>query len=410
MSKRKGGGSPTLGKVFKGGLCAGCGGCEAIAPDKVSMVTTDAGFARPVQHTDLTADEERVLERVCPGSRIDITDCEGTNHALWGPLLEMRSGHATDADMRFEASSGGGLSALLSFLVESGKVDFVLQTTASVADPVANRTVFTTDRAGIIAAAGSRYAPSSPLDGVAEALARPGRAAFVGKPCDVSALRALAAERPEVAEKFPYMLSFFCAGVPSLKGAGQILEQLGAAPDNVAAFRYRGRGWPGWAAAEMQDGSITRMSYADSWGGILSKHVQFRCKICPDGTGAHADVACADAWHCDERGYPLFEEQDGVSLIVSRTSRGEALVREAMAAGAIQTEMTPVEAVTPMQPGQTGKKRLVLSRLMAMALLFVPRPRYVGLNLGKVALQAGLGKNLHSFLGTCRRLFIGAHR
>jgi coenzyme F420 hydrogenase subunit beta len=37
------------------------------------------------------------------------------------------------------------------------------------------------------------------------------------------------------------------------------------------------------------------MSYADSWGGILSRHVQFRCKICPDGTGGFADVVCADA-------------------------------------------------------------------------------------------------------------------
>lgn len=402
----KDGMSPTLSRVVKGGLCSGCGGCAAIAEGKVSMITTGAGYARPEQHVALTSEEERVLTRTCPGNRVDVTECEGENHALWGPLLAVRSGHATDPDMRFEASSGGGLSALLAFLVESGKVDFVLQTTASETRPVANRTIFTTDRAGIVASAGSRYAPSSPLDGVVQALSRPGRGAFVGKPCDVTALRALAAERPEVAEKFPYMLSFFCAGVPSLKGADQILEQLGADPNQVTSFRYRGRGWPGWAAAELQDGSSNRMSYADSWGGILSKHVQFRCKICPDGTGAHADIACADAWHCDERGYPLFEEQDGISLIVSRTARGEALVREAIEARAIAAEDTPVEAITPMQPGQFNKKRLVLSRLLAMALLLRPRPRYIGLRLGAAARRAGVFDNLRSFLGTCRRLII----
>ena len=51
------------------------------------------------------------------------------------------------------------------------------------------------------------------------------------------------------------------------------------------------------------------MSYAQSWGEILTKHVQFRCKVCPDGSGGFADVACADAWYGDERGYPSFEEE-----------------------------------------------------------------------------------------------------
>ena len=55
------------------------------------------------------------------------------------------------------------------------------------------------------------------------------------------------------------------------------------------------------------------MSYADSWGAHLSKHVQFRCKICPDAVGGVADIACADAWYGGDSGYPQFDEAAGRS-------------------------------------------------------------------------------------------------
>ena len=63
------------------------------------------------------------------------------------------------------------------------------------------------------------------------------------------------------------------------------MAKLGVAPEDLAAFRYRGDGWPGYATATRRDGSAERMSYNDSWGDILTRHVQFRCKICPDGVG-----------------------------------------------------------------------------------------------------------------------------
>lgn len=51
------------------------------------------------------------------------------------------------------------------------------------------------------------------------------------------------------------------------------------------------------------------MSYNESWGNILGKYLQKRCKICPDGIGEFADIVCADAWHGDKSGYPNFEEK-----------------------------------------------------------------------------------------------------
>ena len=92
------------------------------------------------------------------------------------------------------------------------------------------------------------------------------------------------------------------AVIPALdeeESIGAVVRAMDMDPADVVRFRYRGEGWPGLARAESTDGRIATLSYNDSWGGYLSKAVQFRCKLCPDGVGGAADVACADAWYGD---------------------------------------------------------------------------------------------------------------
>jgi coenzyme F420 hydrogenase subunit beta len=399
--------SPALARVRAGRLCAGCGGCAAVAPAKIGMALAPPGFLRPVQRAPLTAEEERAVAAICPGLRLEQSAAGRPDDPLWGPHLGAWTGHAADPGLRHAASSGGALSALLVHLLETGAVEFVLQTAADPANPLGNRTVLSRTAAEVMAASGSRYAPSAPLAGIEAHLGQGRRFAFVGKPCDVGALRALARRDARVDACIPVMLSFFCAGVPSLAGAEAVLESLGTAPGEVAAFRYRGNGWPGAAVASLRDGGERRMSYHDSWGGILSKHLQFRCKICPDGTGGFADIVCADAWECDEAGYPLFEEAEGTSLVMARTAKGLALVEGAVAAGRLAVAPFALGRVAAMQPGQRERKRALAARLAALRLLLRPVPRYRGFRLVAAARQAGLGKHLRNFAGTARRVLLG---
>jgi coenzyme F420 hydrogenase subunit beta len=227
------------------------------------------------------------------------------------------------------------------------------------------------------------------------------RFAFTGKPCDAAALRALANREPEIAAAFPVILSFFCAGVPSYAGGDALLKALGA--EDAIAFRYRGMGWPGRATAVKSDGTEASMTYHDSWGGILSKHVQHRCKICADGTGAAADLVCADAWEANASGYPKFDEAPGVSLIVARTQLGQRLLAEAEAAGRVVTALFDPGNLAAIQPGQRERRRALLARLVALRLVGRPVPVYRGLHLAAAARQNRLSRNVKNFLGTLRR-------
>ena len=102
--------SPELARVLRGQLCSGCGGCAALAPSKISMTVSPAGYNRPVQTAALTAEEESRFAAICPGVGLNQSAEGRKDHPLWGPLIAVRSGHASDPDLRHNASSGGGCS------------------------------------------------------------------------------------------------------------------------------------------------------------------------------------------------------------------------------------------------------------------------------------------------------------
>lgn len=397
--------SETIETITSRGLCSGCGACAVAASGRIEMRLTEEGFLRPAVRAPLSAEQEGVVRDVCPGRRMDLFAGDRTDHPLWGPLVSVREGHASDVATRHAGSSGGVLTALLTHLLESGGVDRVLQTGADTARPYANATVLSDDEAAVLAAAGSRYAPSAPLAGLEEVLALPGKTAFVGKPCDVAGLRALARRDARIDAKIPYMLSFFCAGVPSLAGAREVLQRMQVDEADLASFRYRGNGWPGYATAERRDGARVRMTYAESWGGVLSSHLQFRCKICPDGTGMFADVVCADAWACDDKGYPTFEEGDGISLILCRTRKGEDLVHRARGSRRIAAHIVSAEKIAAMQPGQLRRKQAALVRIAAHWLFTGGGVHFTGFQLVRSAMMAKWTSHLREFAGTVRRLW-----
>lgn len=402
--------APFLKRIERGSLCAGCGLCEAMSDGAIRVERSDRAFLRPVQTAPVDAGLDKRIAQACIGlgQRLDRAGRgPQPDEMIWGPYVSMQTGWALDADIRHRASSGGALSAVLVHLLESGAVDGVLQNMADPDDPMGNTPVISRSRDDIAHAAGSRYAPSAPLAGIARLLDGNERLAFVGKPCDVAALRALGRQDPRVETVFAVMLSFFCAGVPSLEGAAGILKALEVEEQNLAAFRYRGHGWPGRATATLKNGGERSMSYFESWGKILSRHVQHRCKLCADGAGAAADIVCADAWKADADGYPLFEEEDGVSLVLARTDKGGTHIAAAEAAGHLALADFDVADLRGIQKGQLWRRRLLSARLAALRVMGKPVPRYEGLAVREVAQLAGRRERARNFIGMIKRVLRG---
>lgn len=407
MRRGVSGSSKTVERVLRGELCTGCGLCASVASGAIEMVTVAPGYSRPNHVGPVTEEAELKIATSCPGNVVEPWARDASPDPYWGPTRRVATGYAADEAIRFGGSSGGAISALLIHALDVGLVDRVLHIAPDPDRPTQNVLQVSRTPAEVMSGAGSRYTASSPLTQIEQMLADGGAMAFVGKPCDVSALRRLGRTDERVDRHIPIMLSFFCGGMPSHDGVERILTTMGVRSEDVVAFRYRGQGWPGTTAATIRDGSTAEMSYADSWGGHLSKEVQFRCKICPDAVGGVADIACADAWYGGETGYPTFEEQDGRSLILARSAAGEALLAGAVAAAAIKIEPLELREVDLMQPSQARRKRLVLARTAALALTGQPRPNMAGTLVGEAAARAGASESARNLIGTIRRIVLG---
>lgn len=390
-------------KVVRAGLCSGCGLCESIAgPENIRMQMSSLGFLRPMVQKKLESQHENEISYTCPGIEVKHGKQIQNYHPIWGPIRSISVGHAVDPEVRQIGSSGGVISALCIHLLETKRVDFVAQIAVSCEDPLRNDIQISRSRSDVLRAAGSRYAPSAPLQNLQQLLSQNERFAFVGKPCDVAALRSYLKLKPQFRESIPVLISFMCAGIPSIKGSHEVVETMGGDVTTLKSFRYRGDGWPGYARAEQCDGRVYKMDYNTSWGKILGKHLQFRCKLCADGTGEFADLICADAWHGKD-GYPDFSESEGRSLIIARTEVGKVLLEDAHQWRAIASEPLPVEQIAGMQPFQINRKRMAAGRSLATLMARGRSVNFIRMGLLQASLQENPLTILRNAWGTYRR-------
>lgn len=360
------------------------------------------GFKRPILRNALPPKIDDKIKTICPSSTIRL-DPKNTGDAFWGAIHGIWKGYSTQLDLRFKASSGGAVSAIALHLLHAGEVDGIWHTGADPKNLIGTKSTTSRSSEDVMSNAGSRYAPSSPLEKIEPALAGEHRYVFIGKPCDVSALRALAKIDARVDKTFPWMLSFFCAGVPSQRGAEELLSRMKLKKERLLEFRYRGHGWPGHAMARTRSGHEARLDYRTAWGDVLTKHVQTRCKICPDGVGMQADIVCADAWNILPDGTLDFSENPGQSLIIARSLRGKDVIEKMIQNGSLFATVFDVSQLPIIQPGQYFRKTVVQARLTAMRICGLKVPKFVGFRLGTLSRHASLLVRARNMLGMMRR-------
>lgn len=393
--------------VAESHLCTGCGACAYLLPDTIQMVDdVDAG-RRPVALRPEPADP--VLLSACPGLGLTHDDdaVASTPKALfdlWGPVLEVWEGHATDAAVRFAGSSGGAATAIAAHCIEVGGMHGVLHTAARPTAPYLNHTVFSHSRAELLSAAGSRYAPASPCDGLSQIEDAMGPCVFIGKPCDVAAATRSARLRPKLSARLGLTIAVFCAGTPSTRGTLEMLSVMGVDdPTRAVSVRYRGNGWPGNAevhAVHNGDVAVASLTYQQSWDAILQKHRQWRCHVCADHTGEFADISVGDPWY-----QPIEPGDPGQSLVVVRTERGRQVLRAAVASGHLNLKLADPGIIARSQPNLVATRGAVWGRILACRLAGVAAPRYRHLATFPTWLRSLTWRQrVQSTVGTLRRI------
>ncbi len=379
--------------------CSGCGLCHAMYG--CELKEDKKGFPTIVDGN------KAELRSICP-----VFYYEGAaKHDVWGKVKKALVGYSSDADVRFKAASGGALTELCIYLLESGKVTGILHTTYDPEDQTKTISCISYTADEVRSRCGSRYSISVPLYDLKELMKEGETYAFVGKPCDVMALRRGIAADPSLGEQIPYLLSFFCAGEPSVNAQDDLLTSIGTNREKFGAITYRGNGWPGYTTVTEKDGNVLRMEYKNAWGKYLGRDIRNLCRFCLDGTGDAADIVCADFWYLGADGTPDFSEHEGRNIIIARTKRGvEALD------GAVDSQRLTIEEdftskvdteLKLYQPAQYKRKGTMGSMIRAMRLCRRKPPKYGKGYLKKYSSHIDGKVKREFFIGTMKRIIKG---
>jgi len=330
---------------------------------------TSKGRLEPKEISKISPEIFKKIVNVCPGTIVEGLPKEEVNQSakhnlVWGYYLSLCYTWSTDKKIRFESSTGGLLNGLSIYLLETKKVKFILHTAADPKKPMRSVPKFSYSKEELLNCEGrSRYGPTAPLEKFHEALDLSQPFAFVGKPCDISAIRQLSKIDTRVNQLCKYLLTLVCGGFAEFTKAQEFIESFNVKEDELSIFRYRGYGNPGKMYIKTKDGREYDREYNSFWGEESTWRVPFRCKICPDAIGESADIAALDTW----RGGSPKGEDEGFNAAIVRTKKGLDLLNEAAKAGFIHIgDKLEIEDISDFQPHQVNKKKAVYARHQGM--------------------------------------------
>ena len=369
-------------KIARNGLCTGCGTCVGICPsDALKMVRFNSNGCYFPQLDNERCNNCGLCLRVCPGYSVDFKtlnlDIFGREpeDILIGNYQSCYLGHATEDNIRYNASSGGVITALLIFALEKGIIDGALVTRMRKDQPLEPEPFIARTREEIIEASKSKYCPV-PANVALKKILNSKRAekfAVVGLPCHIQGLRKAESVHKGLKEKIVLHLGIFCSHNDTFLQTEFLLNNLGLRAQDIAKIDYRGEGWPGMMSILLKNGRKLSLPYSE----MISFHKLWfyalpRCALCCDLTAELADVSCGDPWLPEV----MANEKIGKSIVICRTKVGKAICIEAVRNGYIE-----IEELDPNKVKQSGdmmktKKRDIKVRFSVRRLFNKPIPVY----------------------------------
>ena len=370
----------TIEQIARNDLCTGCGTCVAMCPKEAIEMRIDKrkGIYVPKMNKE-KCNSCGLCRRVCPGHSVNFKalnlDIFGKEpeDVLIGNYQGCYLGHATDDNLRYNAASGGVVTALLLFALEKGIIDGALVTRMSKENPLEPQPFIARTKEEIISACKSKYCPVPANIALREILKEDGRFAVVGLPCHIHGVRKAESVNEKLKEKIVLHVGIFCSHSDTFWQTEFLLKKLGLKKEDIAKIDYRGEGWPGMMSVLLKNGKNVSVPYSEA-GSLhgLWLHALLRCALCCDLTAELADVSCGDAWLPEI----LANEKMGKSIVIPRTKMGEALCLEAVQDRYIKIEKTSAYKVKQCGDMMQTKKKDINVRFFIQRLFNKAIPTY----------------------------------
>jgi len=325
--------------VIDRGLCTGCGTCASVCPRQLIEFRYVDGEPEP-HLAEASCSDCTLCFDTCPGQDVPMLAMEamafgtarnpGTDE--FGIYRKCFIAHAGDEMLRQAGGSGGSVSAILAYALDTGLVDAAIVTGFSRTAPYRPEPKLVTHSKELSSCARSKHGGAVPTNSLLHrAVVDDGmsKLAMVGLPCHVHGVRKVQLlRRPgRIARSVGLVLGLFCGSQFYFEATRHLLlEWCGLKSlDEVAMIDYRWGDWPGGFYVRTTDGRELRIDRFDYTFHKFISYVRDRCTVCIDHGAELADISFGDYW------YPGCQVGDpGWNVVLVRSDAGMRVLEAAV--------------------------------------------------------------------------------
>lgn len=364
-------------------LCNRCGSCVGLSEGKIVFADREGNY-KPVVIQDPEEELASVLLNSCAGKDFNFPEYRNyffsetpSFHSYTGPYNGIFIAHATNEKIRRAGASGGMLSAILIWLLDSGRIDGVVVTGMSKTKPWLAESFIATTAEQILEAAQSKYIITSVNEILPQIAAFEGRLAYIGLPGQVQSIRKLQKTGHPSVAGIKYIFGPFYGNTLHFSSVKSFLRSYHIRDfHNISKLYFRYGEWPGNMRVEMNDGRFVELPKFHA-NYLIPFHILKNSLLCTDLSNEFTDISGGDAWA------PVYEERGkGYSMVISRNDTGKDILLLMEKEGLIKLEPISIDdAITMHSHGYDLKKRGTFIRIKFRKMLGLSVPDY-GYKLG----------------------------
>jgi len=262
---------------------------------------------------------------------------------VMGPYIQNYIAHATNDFTREKGSSGGMVSAMLSYALDVGEIQGAIVVGQNNEKPWLPQTKLVRTSKELRETAQSKYCyiPTNAFlkELWKEADGKTGKFAVVALPCQIQSIREMQRKNIKIAKNIKYTFSLICGYNMHYEATDFVRKKLGIKYDEIEQLKYRDQDWPGGMTFYLKDGTKKGIDIFH-YHYLNAVFLPYRCRTaCADYWGDFADICFGDSWLKEL--YKPGEKHLGYSSIVAKTGAGNELLLNAQKAGYVN--LKPVE-------------------------------------------------------------------